>query len=52
MHQDSHCALKITFKISEALFSLEILIQTVSYYLKPPIFHFKMARLVGAMILI
>lgn len=52
MHQDSHCALKIIFKINEALFFLEILIQTVSYYLKPPIFHFKMASLMGAMILI
>ena len=52
MHQDSHYALKITFKIKEALFFLEILFQTMSYYLKPPSLHLKMASVEGAMILI
>ena len=52
MHQDSHCALKITFKMREVLFFLKILFQTISCYLKPPSLRFKMASLDGAMILI
>ena len=52
MHQDTPCALKITFKRKEALFFLKILFQTISCYLKPPSLRFKMASLEGAMILI
>ena len=52
MHQDSHCALKITFKIKEVLFFLETPFQTINYYLKPPSLHFKMASVEGATVLI